>query len=162
MDKRLLNIVENYDKEKISLDDLIYGLKLYHRKRVKTKTKHLIKELHPVLREAFTDFIKEVETQTSFVYYGIYDGLEGRGKGDLKHYHIKFQHRYYFDVTIDISYGTAGSCNNVYSVRDDGKVHIGACDGSASFVYGAFPIDGENLRENIIGRIISFDEQFNE
>lgn len=94
MKKKLQNIVEKYDSEKITLEELIYRLHIYDREQFKIKTGYLIPELHPALQKMFWDFILEVEKKTNFVYYGIYNGLEGRT--DLKHYHVKFQHKQYF------------------------------------------------------------------
>ena len=122
------------------------------------KTKHLVTELHPSLQKMFGDFIQEVENRTDFVYYGIYNGLEKHG---MIHYHVMFQHRHYFEVNFDFSYGQAGSCGNKYYVNDDGNIHMGACDGSASFVYGEYPIVNKDCLENILRNVSKFAESFN-
>jgi hypothetical protein len=160
MKKKLQNIVEKYDNGKFSLDELIYRLKIYDREQFKIKTKSLIKELHPALKLMFWDFIKKVEDQTNFVYAGIYNGLEGNT--NLKHYHIKFQHGWYFEIYFDFCYGIAGSSGSgkqsKYYVDYDEKIHMGACDGSAEFVYGEFPVDEENLMKDLFERIMDFNE----
>ena len=68
MNKKLQEIIEIYDNEKISLEELIYHLHNYERERFKVKTKRLVKKLHPELQKMFWDFIKEIEDKNNFLY----------------------------------------------------------------------------------------------
>jgi hypothetical protein len=159
MNKKLQNIVEKYSSGKISLDETVKRITLYDRQRFKTVTKPLIKELHPTLQDLFWDFIKEVESKTNFIYFGIYNGMEDT---DLKHYHVKFQHKYYFSIDFDLCYGSGGSSSSgkdiKYFITNDGKIHMGCCNGSASFVYGEFNVKFKDLQKDLMKQIIHFDE----
>lgn len=156
MKKRLQNLVEKYVDGSFTINDLIYNLKIYDRQLLRIKTKYLIKELHPTLQSIYWDFIKKVEEKTNFIYSGIFSY-----KNNLKHYHVKFQHKQYFSVYIDFSYGVSVSCGDKYWIEDDSMIHVGACDGSAEFVYGQYSINDEKIVENLLNRIIDFNESIN-
>ena len=161
-DKFQKSLDDYYDK-KISIEDLIYNIKLLHREKFRIDTEDLKLELHPKLQEILPELIKRVEKKTNFVYFGIYDSL-AVDNTELKHYEVRFQHVYYFGMSIDICVGQIISMgsgeNETFRYNDDNKLHIGVNTDSFGAVWGEFNINDKNLLNEILKSIIKFHEDY--
>jgi hypothetical protein len=163
MKDKFQKVLDDYYDKKISLDDFIYHIQYLHREKFRIDSENLKTELHPKLQEILPQLIKKVEKKTSLVYYGIYDDFEDR-KTELKHYMIRFQHKFYFSLYIELSFGQFGSKGSgeyeeMY-IHDDNKVHLCISTPSCQAVWCECDLNDKKLMNEILSAIIQFNNDY--
>lgn len=159
MKDKFINLLEEYLNDNLSLSNYIHEFKNLDREREIEKSKKLIDKIDPKLRSIFEELKPNVEELTDLVYAGIYDSFENKDT-TITHYHIKFQHKHYHNIKVDLQLGMGGSCTSndktIWKVYDPNKLSFGFSDGSCHYSGGEIEIDDKDILFVSLCKIMDF------
>lgn len=166
MKDKFTNLLEEYLNDKLSLENYIQEFKNLDREREIEKSKALINKIDPRLKLFFDELKPHVEELTDLVYSGIDNGFKNRST-TIAHYHIKFQHKFYHNIIVDLQLGNGCSQGSgdkeILSISNPNDLVFGFSDGSCFYSGGEIDIDDKDILFVTLCKILNFHyEDFDE
>lgn len=159
MKNKFTNLLNEYLNDNLSLNNYIQQFKNLDREREIEKSENLINKIDPRLKLFFDELKPHIEELTDLIYSGIYDSFEDKNT-TITHYHIKFQHKLYHNVEVNLQMGSGCSQgtgeNEILSIRNPNKLTFGFSDGACHYSGGDIEIDDKDILFVALCKILNF------